>query len=205
MVVKLNAFNIAMDAPQIESISPDSGPAAGGQTITIVGSFFHPGQTQVTIGGQAVTGMVSVADDQNAHGNNQTTITCHTPAGSPGKVDVVVTTSAGSATLEKGYEYRSALPTISSIVPSSGPLTGGQHITIYGTNFEPDHTQVTIGGHAAPQLSTVGDDPATTINCNTPGGSGGKVDVVVTTSAGSATLAAGYEYLYPTSSVDPGP
>ena len=31
MVTKLNAFNMAMDAPQIDSISPASGPAAGGQ------------------------------------------------------------------------------------------------------------------------------------------------------------------------------
>jgi len=112
MVVKLNEFNIAMFPPQIDSISPANGPADGGQSVTIRGSLFHPGQTQVTIGGRAATGMASVLGDQDAYGNNETTITCRTPPGSPGKADVVVTTSAGSATLEKGYEYQVAASTL---------------------------------------------------------------------------------------------
>jgi len=107
MVVKLNAFNMAMDPPLIDSISPAAGPAYGGQSVTIEGSLFHPAQTQVTIGGKPVTGMVSVPN-----GNNETTITCLTPPGSPGKADVVVTTSAGSATLSAGYEYQLAASTL---------------------------------------------------------------------------------------------
>jgi hypothetical protein len=198
MVTKLNAFNIAMDAPQIDSISPGSGSAAGGQSITIVGSMFHRGNTQVTIGGKAVTGMTSTGD--------QNTIRGQTPPGTPGKADVVVTTSAGSATLEKGFEYISTAPTISSVVPARGLVAGGQHITIHGTNFDPENTQVKIGGNAVTQfLSTMGDDGTTTINCNIPKGSGGKVDIVVTTADGSATLRAGFEYIYPTSSLDTGP
>ena len=122
MVTKLNAFNMAMDAPQINSISPASGPEAGGQSITINVSYFHPGGTQVTIGGHAVT---AISPAPGGSGHNQTTITCQTPPGSAGKVDVVVTTSAGSATLEKGYEYISVLPTIGFVVPASGPAAGG--------------------------------------------------------------------------------
>jgi hypothetical protein len=115
-----------------------------------------------------------------------------------------VTTSAGSATLEKGYEYISVVPTIGFVVPASGPAAGGQHITICGTNFDPDNTQVTIGGNIVTQvLSTLGHDRTTTIDCETPAGSGGIVDIVVTTAAGSATLSAGYEYQYPTSSLGP--
>jgi hypothetical protein len=201
MVTKLNAFNMAMDAPQINSISPASGPEAGGQAITINVSYFHPGGTQITIGGHAVTTM---SPAPGGSGHNQTTINCQTPQGSAGKVDVVVTTSAGSATLEKGYEYISAVPTIGFVVPASGPAAGGQHITIYGTNFDPDNTQVTIGGNIVTQvLSTPGHDRTTTIDCETPTGSGGIVDIVVTTAAGSATLSAGYEYQYPTSSLGP--
>jgi hypothetical protein len=117
-----------------------------------------------------------------------------------------VTTSAGSATLEKGYEYISTAPTIRSVVPARGLVSGGQHITIYGTNFDPENTQVKIGGSAVTQfLSTMGDDGTTTINCNTPRGTGGKVDIVVTTANGSATLRAGFEYIYPTSSLDTTP
>ena len=79
IVPKLNEFNIAMDPPQIESISPASGPAAGGQPITIVGSFFHPGRTQVTVGGKAITGLGSTGDDENMYGNNERTVHGHTP------------------------------------------------------------------------------------------------------------------------------
>ena len=201
MVTKLNAFNLAMDAPEIISISPTGGPVAGGQSITIEVSFFHPGGTQVTIGGHAVTAM---SPAPSTSGHNRTTITCQTPPGSAGKVDVVVTTSAGSATLEKGYEYISLAPTIGFVVPASGPAAGGQHITIYGTNFNPDNTQVTIGGNVVMLfLPTPGHDRTTTIDCETPTGSGGIVDIVVTTATGSATLSAGYEYQFPTSSLGP--
>ena len=116
-----------------------------------------------------------------------------------------MTTSAGSATLEKGYEYISTVPTIGFVVPASGPAAGGQHITIYGTNFDPDNTQVTIGGNTVTQvLSTLGHDRTTTIDCETPTGSGGIVDIVVTTAdwIGDA-FGRVMSIIYPTSSLGP--
>jgi hypothetical protein len=185
MLIKLNEYNIATDAPKIDSISPASGPATGGQAITITGNFFHPGQTTVTIGAKPATAVVSTPRQ----------ISCQSPDGGPAKVDVVVTTSTGSATLDKGYEFLSVVPTISSVDPASGPQAGGQHIRIFGTNFDPAGTSVTIGEVPAALLSAPGDDPTTVINCVTPGGTRGLANIVVTTGAGSAALLQGYEYL----------
>lgn len=202
MANKMNDFNIAMFPPQIVSISPTSGPAAGGQQVTIEGYQFYPGNTQVTIGGKPVTSLVSLPNDQNANATNENTINGSTPPGTPGKADVVVTTSAGSATLTGGYTFISALPTITFISPASGLVSGGTLVVISGTNFDPANTQVTFGGNAVTQFLSGPEDPTTTIHCNTPAGSGGIVDVVVTTSAGSTTRKSAFEYKYPTSSAD---
>ena len=80
----------------IESISPSFGLPAGGTTITITGSQLG-GVQSVTIGGVPATNVVSV---------NSTTITAVTPPSkSIGPKDVVVTTTAGSATLTDGFFY----------------------------------------------------------------------------------------------------
>lgn len=82
--------------PTIVSIVPDEGPAAGGTAVTITGTDFATGAT-VTFGGNAATSVNVV---------NDTTITCVTPAGTAGAVDVVVTnTDTGTVTEEDGFTY----------------------------------------------------------------------------------------------------
>ena len=75
-------------APTVSSISPASGQAAGGTSVTITGTNLT-GATSVTIGGTAATGITVV---------DATTITATTPAGTAGAKDVVVTTPGGSGT-----------------------------------------------------------------------------------------------------------
>lgn len=73
--------------PTVASISPSTGPAAGGTTVTVSGAGFT-GETGVTIGGTAATGVTVL---------NDTTLTAVTPPGTAGPaVDVVVTTPGGS-------------------------------------------------------------------------------------------------------------
>ncbi len=81
----------------IASITPDTGPPAGGTPITIVGTNFTAGAT-VTIGGLAATSVVVV---------NTTTITAVTPAHAAGTVDVTVTVAGPrSVTLTGGFQYQ---------------------------------------------------------------------------------------------------
>lgn len=85
-------------APVVPSIDPDEGSESGGTAVTISGQYFRAGAT-VEIGGNAATG-VTVEDDSE--------ITCTTPAGSEGAADVTVENPDGqSDTLENGFTYTS--------------------------------------------------------------------------------------------------
>ena len=99
----------------IESISPSFGLPAGGTTITITGSQLG-GVQSVTIGGVPATNVVSV---------NSTTITAVTPPSkSIGPKDVVVTTTAGSATLTDGFFYTQIeLGTVLEVLPDPEVVT----------------------------------------------------------------------------------
>ena len=64
------------------------------------------------------------------------------------------------------YTYQ-GVPTVAFITATSGPLAGGQLVTITGTGFI-DASRVTIGGMAATAVTVVN---ATTITAITPTGS----------------------------------
>lgn len=118
-----------VDEPTATAIDPDSGSSAGGDTVTITGTGFVDGDTiTVTFDGTAATD-VSVT--------SATTITCTTPAGTAGAVDVVVTTSGGSVTMSGGYTYVDIpAPTVTAISPAYGSTAGGDSVTITGTGFK---------------------------------------------------------------------
>ena len=78
--------------PVIAGISPNTGSAAGGTAITIVGIGFT-GATAVTVGGTAATSVVVV---------NANTITAVSPAKPAGSYDVRVTTPIGTNTTQTG-------------------------------------------------------------------------------------------------------
>lgn len=83
--------------PVIESITPNSGPSAGGNEIIIKGHYLEF-TTSVTIGGVACTGLTW---DWLKH-----ELRCVVPASAkPGAADVVVTTTTGSTTTTGGYTY----------------------------------------------------------------------------------------------------
>lgn len=81
-------------------------------------------------------------------------------------------------------------PELTSVSPSSGAIAGGTSITLTGTGFT-GATGVTVGGSAATAVTVVSD---TEVTCTTPMHSAGAVDVVITTAAGSDTLAGGFTY-----------
>ena len=169
-------------APTLSAVTPDTGPAAGGTTVTLIGTGFRAG-IQVELGGQPATDVVVVS---------ATELTATTPAHAADFVDVEVTTSGGSATLGFGFEYV-ASPTLSTASPPAGPLAGGTSVTLFGSDIA-GATSVTFGGVPATNLTPV--SPAILV-VSTPAHSVGAVDVVVTTPGGSATLSDGYTYVAP--------
>ena len=94
-------FTYLAPAPTVTSISPNSGPIAGGTNVTIAGTNFVSGAT-VTIGGTAATG-INVA--------SSTAITATTPAGTAGVQNVVVTNPDNqSGTLTRWFYLPGACP-----------------------------------------------------------------------------------------------
>ena len=76
--------------PTITSISPTSGAAAGGTSITITGTHFIGAVITVSLGGSGATSVVVT---------NFTQLAAVTTAHVAGVVNVVVTTIGGTATL----------------------------------------------------------------------------------------------------------
>ena len=175
-----NAFTY-IAPPTVTSVSPSTGPIAGGTAVTITGTNFATGAT-VTIGGTAATNVVVVSGTQ---------ITATTPAGSAGAATVTVTVNGQSGSLTNGFTYV-VPPTVSSVSPNTGTTAGGTAVTITGTNFATGAT-VTFGGTAATNVVVVS---ATQITATTPAGSAGAVTVTVTNpGVPSGSLANGFTYV----------
>jgi hypothetical protein len=87
-----------------------------------------------------------------------------------------------------------AVPTVAGVSPSSGPLSGGNTVTITGTNCS-GATSVTFAGVAALSFTVVN---ATTITAVVPGGTAGSVSVVVTGPGGNNSANALYAYMLAT-------
>ncbi|MBV8621838.1 MAG: IPTL-CTERM sorting domain-containing protein [Curvibacter sp.] len=174
-----------LTVPGISSVSPASGPAAGGTAITLSGSGFVSGATTVSVGGNACTS-VNVA--------SATSLSCVAPAGSAGTVDITVTTAGGTSTMSTAdhFTYLSA-PTITSVSPVNGPTAGGTAITLTGTGFSTGAAAVNVGANACTSVNVAS---ATSLSCVTPAGSAGTVDITVTTAGGTSTLSAADRFSY---------
>lgn len=174
--------------PSLTNVDPPTGSSDGGTVLTLIGSGFFdfsPGVNTVLVGGAPATGVVVSSD---------TELQCSAPAGVEGAtVDVEVSNANGSSTLAGAYTFTGE-PTITGIVPPSGPLFGGYNRLVQGSGF-------TDLGAGTPTVS-FGGSPATAIvvlngnelQCTVPAGAIGLVDVTVTTGNGSATLTDGFEY-----------
>ncbi|WP_245350321.1 Ig-like domain repeat protein [Bradyrhizobium sp. UFLA03-84] len=164
-------------APAVASISPTSGPAAGGTTVIIAGGSFNTA-TAVHFGATAATSFVINSNEQ---------ITAVAPAGF-GTVDVTVTNPSGTSSTSPAdqFTYVASPPTVTSISPTAGPTRGGTTVIITGTNLT-GASSVKFGAANAASFTV---NSATSITAISPSGSG-TVDVTVTTAVGtSATSAA---------------
>ncbi len=124
-----NGYTYTANAvPNISSVSPNSGAAAGGVTVTVSGSNVL-GVTDVTFGGVSGSNLTLV---------DNTSLTVDTPAGL-GAVDVVATNSTGSDTIVGGYTH---IPsgTFVSLGPSGIPGTFGEPVLTGSGDLTPGST-----------------------------------------------------------------
>lgn len=169
------------NVPVISNVSPDTGPLAGNNSITITGSGLAD-PVSVTFDG--VNGAVTASSDAQ--------ITVVAPSrSSAGAVDVVVTTTGGASTTGTGAYTYLAVPVVGSISPTSGPLAGGTLVTVTGTGFTPGST-VAFGSQPGIGVVFVN---ATRLTVQSPAGSAGAVGVSVTTLGGTSGAASQFTYL----------
>ncbi len=168
--------------PAIASLSPASGPVAGGTVITILGTGFAQAST-VLFGTKAASNVVI---DPNG-----TQITATLPAGSSGTVNVEVTTPGGTSHAGSASQFRYvAAPVVTGLNPAQGPTAGGTSVTITGTDLA-DASAVKFGTTQA----TITAQSNTSITVTTPVGKG-NVDVTVSTAGGTSTTTAQTQFKY---------
>lgn len=184
----------AMPQPTVNSITSNYGTPAAGNTITINGTGFSgvTGASGVTFGGVNATSYTV---------DSSTKITAVVPAHVAGTVEVVVTGTEGSSPTDgpwNDYVY-AGTPTITSVTPSRGTLTGGTTVTINGTGFYgmSGASAVTFGGTNAASYTV---DSPTKITAKTPAHALGAVNVAVTAVGGTSDSSGStdnYEYTLP--------
>ncbi|MGW2255938.1 IPT/TIG domain-containing protein [Kitasatospora sp. NPDC001660] len=170
--------------PVLFADSPNAGPPAGGNTVTLTGLGLNAA-TQVLFGEVPAT---VVAGDVFGF-----TLVVVAPPGK-GTVGVTVTTPNGTSN-PVAYTYVVALPppvpNPTAITPVAGPTAGGTVFIITGTGLA--GASVTFGGAAATVLVST----ANVIAGLTPAHVAGNVPVVVTTAGGSASVPGGFTYVAP--------
>ena len=169
--------------PQITSVSPASGSVNGGNTITLSGSNFGALQNggSVSIGGLACSNYVW-SDIQ---------VTCTVPASTAGERTFTLTTGNGFSSNGISYTYYD-VPNITGISPSDGPISGGNTVTIQGTNFGANQNagSVTIGGNLCTNFSWTD----TEVSCTVPAGTAGNQALVLTNGGGFVSNTINYFY-----------
>ncbi|MCA9515419.1 MAG: IPT/TIG domain-containing protein [Myxococcales bacterium] len=184
-----NAFTfldeINGDPPQIDVITPGTGPVGGGTPVRVLGEGFLPGAVVVFD-----ASVIPDAEIVSAYELRFVT----PPRAAAGEVDVTVLNPNGlGATVPSGFAYldpSTPPPTITTIVPNGGPEAGGNTISIAGTNFRATGTW-TLGGQVLDSVATFGD----TVTARAPAHAPGPVDLVYVGPDGQvAVKVAAYEY-----------
>lgn len=159
-----------LDAPVLTSISPSTGPTAGGTAVTLTGSHLIEA-TAVRFGTTPASSFTVVSDTQ---------VTAVAPAEPAGTVQMTVTTAGGTSNAIS-YTYISG-PVVTALSPTQGPTSGGTVVTVTGTGLTAT-SAVTFGTQPVP-FTVISDSHLTAV---APPGPAGPVNVTVTTPGGNST------------------
>lgn len=174
-----------IEAPTISTVTPNVGPVAGGTRVTVSGTNLE-NTTSVTVGGVAATAITNTSS---------TSISFTTAvSGVAGLRDVVVNTYSGVGSVTSAGAFRYvAVPTITSVTPTGGPVAGGTTVTIKGTNLT-NTTSVTFGSTPATSISNVS---PTQITAVAPAHASTSTAISIETydGIGTATLSSAYSFV----------
>ncbi|MGC9960588.1 MAG: IPT/TIG domain-containing protein [Acidimicrobiales bacterium] len=170
-------------APSITGISPSAGPLPGGTVVTISGTGFVFG----------ITASFGVFPGSVVSCLSATVCTDTSPAESAGTVDVTVTTPGGTSPTGASDKYSyDPVPSVTSVSPSAGPLSGSTTATITGSGFVAGAT-VRFGTATATVISCT---LSTSCIVSNPPESAGTVNVTVSTPGGTSPTTAQDAFTY---------
>jgi hypothetical protein len=165
-------------APNIQSATPARSPVVGATRVVLQGTGFR-NVSAVTFGGVPGTGL---------HVSSTTQVEVTAPAHSAGSTALQLVTPHGKATAAFTYDPQ---PNLASLTPTSGPLVGGNVLTLTGTGLA-DTRYVTVGSTQLDPLSV--SDTAVTVQL--PAHAAGALLVSATTWGGT-TASQIYTYAPP--------
>ena len=167
--------------PGISSVTPASGPGAGGKKVVISGTDFN-GTTAVDFGGTPATSFTV----------KPTAIKAVVPPQLAGTVNVLVTTPAGTNAPSPADRYTYLGPSVTSVSPASGPGLGSTKVTIIGSGFN-GATAVDFGSVPSTNFTV----KPTKIVAYSPGVSGSLMkDITVTTPGGTSQTSPADQFTY---------
>jgi hypothetical protein len=196
------AFKPLPNLPAVSSVSPASGSVSGGTPIRVIGTGFVAGAT-VEIGQGSGVGSTAIPASE-VEVVSSTEITAKTGGGAKaGTFNLFVIDSGGTSVGNTGddFTYKSSPPTVSSVSPSSGSVSGGTPIKITGTNFVAGATvEIAQGSGAGPTAipaSNVVVVSPTEITATTGGpAKAGTFNLFVIDSGATSPGNPGYDYTY---------
>jgi IPT/TIG domain len=140
--------------PQVSGVSPRTGPAEGGATVTISGENME----------DAMAVHFGSVEARSFTVNSETSVTAVSPTQSVGTVDVTVSNFYGTSpflychkqpcAVEDHYKFEGLA--ITDIAPSSGPSAGGTSVAVSGVGFATGTSATTF---------KFGSTPVTSANC----------------------------------------
>lgn len=170
------------EAPTVASLTPATGPSAGGTQVTLTGTHLSAAST-VKFGHQYASGVSVLSDTQ---------LTAISPPGS-GTVDLTVTSPGGTSAVTGSARFSYAgAPAITGLSTQRGPASGGSSVILSGSDFT-GATEVRFGAVQATGFTV---DSATRITATAPAGSPGTVAVSVTTPEGTSPASATAQFSY---------
>jgi len=171
----------AAGRPSVTSVSPVAGPAGGGTTITIHGARFASGAS-VSVGGKKARGV---------RVKSATVLTAVVPAHPAGGAVIVVAEKAGASRGTVRFEYLNK-PSLRGMSARSGPVTGGQVVTIEGRNF----SYVTAVLFGTLKAKVLPNGTASKIRVQVPASWAATVNVTVKTMGGATVRSANDWYSF---------
>src|SRR4029077_17356995 len=174
--------------PVVLSVQPDHTLAAGRTSLQIHGHWLSA-PTDVRLGNVRADEWFAFDDEMSVFG----------PPGTPGTVDVTVTTAAGVSAIVPGDQLTYVAegpPVVSAVSPRAGPSEGGPRAYISGRGLL-SVSAVRFGATAVPSLGVVVIDDSLLRVTSPPGtASSVPVDVTVTTPLGTSPTSAADQFTY---------